>query len=73
MPDFLISKHLLNSLKIYYLKVMIIFETDFQLFLYKPIVLDYFIGLYYFNCLKTGLLHVSGPFSIFTLRFAKNA
>jgi len=56
MPDFLISKHLLNSLKIYYLKVMIIFVTDFQLFLYKPIALDYFKGLYYFYCLKTELL-----------------
>jgi len=44
---------------------MIIFETDFQLFLYKPIALDYFIGLYYFNCLRTGLLHISEPFSIF--------
>ena len=47
MPDFLISKYLLNLLKIYYLKVMIIFETDFQLFLYKPISLDYFKRLYY--------------------------
>ena len=26
---------------------MIIFETDFQLFLYKPISLDYFKRLYY--------------------------